>query len=398
MEYSRLANIVSLRKSIDAFNTTTAVNDFEQDLIELLQCKANKNPLKTKRQFLSKITWILLQQTSLFNNQSVINLKNKAMDVLVSQQANNNNSDTDTNTTTNNNNTDNNNNSIKLESLPTNTIDHFASFLNKRESIRFGYLNRFLFTQTQKDSFLLARQNEPTLIIDKCFNVSYYYCDKNSLSNSVTKFPTSLELSDGGFKCHYNPSSIADSWRNKHFESLFYRVNQLIFRIDRLNFICNGTIPIDLLFNKEKHKTNISLLSITYAGYCTKHDTFATNYSKYFEQICQSNNQLIRQIDTLDITAKASKTSDITYLLLSLSSNYNCLSIRGENTVLRIKNLHQFRTLFHAKLLQLSITSHFIDGLKINIDKIKQQFRDKINSCTNTNKQQNVHMLRLIIA
>ena len=52
-----------------------------------------------------------------------------------------------------------------FSNLHSDIIDHFGTFLTKKESIQFGYLNRQLYIETQKNSFLLKRQNDPTMSI-----------------------------------------------------------------------------------------------------------------------------------------------------------------------------------------------------------------------------------------
>ena len=53
-----------------------------------------------------------------------------------------------------------------LSKLPSNTIDYVGSFLNKSESIEFGYLNKQLYIETQKQSYLFQRKNDPELKLD----------------------------------------------------------------------------------------------------------------------------------------------------------------------------------------------------------------------------------------
>ena len=48
----------------------------------------------------------------------------------------------------------------QLSILNSDTIDQIGSFLTKRESIEFGYLNKQLYIETQKLSYLLKRCND----------------------------------------------------------------------------------------------------------------------------------------------------------------------------------------------------------------------------------------------
>ena len=53
-----------------------------------------------------------------------------------------------------------------LSQLNSDIIDYFGTFLTKQESIEFGYLNKQLYIETQKQSYLLKRE------IDSCFVIT----------------------------------------------------------------------------------------------------------------------------------------------------------------------------------------------------------------------------------
>ena len=53
----------------------------------------------------------------------------------------------------------------RLCRLPSNLIDHIGSYLNKKESVDFGYLNQQLYIESQKLSYILSRCEDESLII-----------------------------------------------------------------------------------------------------------------------------------------------------------------------------------------------------------------------------------------
>ena len=56
--------------------------------------------------------------------------------------------------------------------LPSDIIDYFGTFLTKTQSIEVGYLNKHLFIETQKQSYLLKRCK------DQMFTFDYTACNK----------------------------------------------------------------------------------------------------------------------------------------------------------------------------------------------------------------------------
>ena len=53
----------------------------------------------------------------------------------------------------------------KLSNLHSDIIDYLATFLKKRQSIELGYLNKQLYIETQKQSYLVKRHNDHTFLL-----------------------------------------------------------------------------------------------------------------------------------------------------------------------------------------------------------------------------------------
>ena len=110
-----------------------------------------------------------------------------------------------------------------------------CSFLNKSESISLGYLNKQIYTETQKQSYLLKRFNDNPFKFDESKATYIQWSESNGLAY---QFPTQLQLCDVNQKA----SLIFNSnW----FKKIFTRLNRVHF--ERCNYLSH--IPIDILFN-----------------------------------------------------------------------------------------------------------------------------------------------------
>ena len=169
MERSTHSNIVATTRLIEHFSNENVIH-FRQHLMEQLECN-------NEQQYLIAI--LRLMKPNITHELS-LSLKSKAMEIgdkqrhttlSTSDEQGTNNSQTHNpnNTRSNTNypctNTITLNKKIQqqyndnISVLNSDLIDELASYLNKKQSIEFGYLNRQCYIETQKISYLLKRRN-----------------------------------------------------------------------------------------------------------------------------------------------------------------------------------------------------------------------------------------------
>ena len=135
-----------------------------------------------------------------------------------------------------------------LSNLNSDVIDHIGTFLTKQESISFGYLNKQLYIESQKLSYLVKRckdsDSETPFGLDHR-SVSRLLWSKSSAYSY--NFPTHLSVSNFSTI----NSNIAYAWEKiltkDYFNNFFLRLNYLT--CFQLEFVEH--IPVSLLFNNK---------------------------------------------------------------------------------------------------------------------------------------------------
>ena len=228
------ANVFTTAKYLPYF-TDKSVKQFKSCMFEQLGCN---NEAEFLHKVLTNIQHILTHESSTI-------IKNKAIQIAESQIVKNN---------SNNNNltiykyVEQQQNQSKdiFSRLHSNIIDEFGSYLTKKESIIFGYLNKYTFIETQKRSFLLARYNdkEEKLRINNSM-IPHLHLNGIPFAYSI---PTTMILE---FMQRVQPF-VSDQERqvmnSQWFKQLFLRLNNLTVFTSHLNFI-----PFDLLFYSDKN-------------------------------------------------------------------------------------------------------------------------------------------------
>ena len=130
-----------------------------------------------------------------------------------------------------------------LSNSTSDVIDHIGTFLTKQESILFGYLNKQLYIETQKLSYLLkqCKDSKPFVLNDSSVSKLLW-----SVSSSYSyNFPRHLEIAN------YGHGYLKYWWKKivqrDYFNNFFLRLNYLT--CNRLELI--EYIPINLLFNNK---------------------------------------------------------------------------------------------------------------------------------------------------
>ena len=130
-------------------------------------------------------------------------------------------------------------NDSALCSLHSDIIDYFGTFLTKQESIEFGYLNKHLFIETQKQSYLSKRCKDDMFRFhsNKCIKV---LIGKNDAFNYT--FPRSLML-----ELAYCYSNMVQ--KVPFFNNFFRRLSVL----DCNSFSSLYCVPLNYLFIKNRN-------------------------------------------------------------------------------------------------------------------------------------------------
>ena len=411
METSCLANIIFITKVLESLTRNS-------DLVEFKQCLMNELNISEYNESLLFCKILLLIHKQLSPN-AIGNLKAK-----ITQIKEKNNLLTAKETK-----------SEKLASnlkqshfnkLSSDCIDYFATFLSKKESIKFGYLNRNLYIETQKRSYLLKRQSHRLLVVkEKYFNRK---AASHKFSNFAFSAPTELALVAQAYD---SDKFNAHGWgivQSERFRSLFRHVNQ--FECDHSKFL--PFIPIDLLFNKNKNNEkqdsdtikwfDIMLQGSNRSSIQKRVNKFVDKYQEYFKQECESNNQIIRNIEQLAITTRHEDFNDSLFelyrankkrerltrkielgtILKGLSGNYRKLWIHCGG-ILTINSLKEFYQIFHSNLIFLCLSNQNIIKFT-DLKQMKKDFaalsnnKNDCNCSDNNNNNINVQELRIEIA
>ena len=246
-----------------------------------------------------------------------------------------------------------------LSRLHGDIIDYLGAFLNKKESIEFGYLNKQLFIETQKQSYLLKRCKDDVFILDdsKCFKLL------SSQSNIFNyQFPQDLIL---------NLSKKFEISKILNFNQFFSRLKSLTCKtLTSLSYI-----PVEIVFNMGS-RTILKRLTIEAAADIVINiNQFCNNFNKYKNIICQGKNididtnvSQLRWIETLEIDLSlvpfgfgdSLSQQKLTHRLVETLGNV-CKSIYLKRGSLNINTMKQFQNIFHKNL------EHFHLGLGTTI-------------------------------
>ena len=235
MTKSNVANVLTTTRLLPYFNSKN-VTTMRLYIYQQLKCT-------NESEFLCKV---LTSMCSSLSNESTQKIKNKAVEIADSQLMNTTNHDVVSITI--NKYVEQQGCKDRLSQLHGDIIDYFASFLTKQESIAVGYLNKQLYLESQKQSYLLKRCKDKVLTLDS-----------DRLSKAL--WPTS-----NSFNYHFLPrlrlylhtdetsEYVINKLNEKNlFEKFFMRVNSLTCStLESLHYV-----PIEYVFNKTNFFQNI---------------------------------------------------------------------------------------------------------------------------------------------
>ena len=244
----------------------------------------------------------------------------------------------------------------RLSKLHSDIIDYFGAFLSKKESIEFGYLNKQLYIETQKESYLLKRSKGETFYLNDDIIERIMSTNGNIFNYS---FPSNLtlEISERQRQCISNIVC---------FDNCFGRLNRLhCFNLFSLScvpiatvFDCNNN-----LFSDQESKDKLKEFLIEDA-WCDREmkknveklESFVSKFNEY-----KNNHDKMRQIDMLTLNFEHMNSSidsshyenSIKQILIACSCI--CSRIYMREISLVIKTLNELENIFNENVEELML-------------------------------------------
>ena len=381
MDRSKLSNVIATTRLLRHFSRVN-LNTMKSYIYQELGCE-------NESQFLCKILQSIYKTLS---NQSITNIKNKAMEIADSQKIQSSlNINQQSNMTVykyvqkqyND----------RLSKLHSDIIDYLGTFLNKKQSIEFGYLNKQLYIETQKQSYLLKRCKDNVLRLD-AKKIDKLFFGKHDAFNYI--LPQKLLLRLGANQRHMVKNM-------PFFEKFFYTLNDLYCA----NVFCLPYIPWKLLFNKRSNyyqrnecHDNMKRLRIYLPIYKDRHQedkiniinqtcknviTYKNSLGSDFESIWKE----IRCIERLELILDCAY-SNIKDYAKSLCKQFLIVfgtiskSICIENIDLTIDKIDEFESIFHSHMTHIHLNS--FSQLNINLDNSNNNDKKNNNDDNNNDK------------
>ena len=245
----------------------------------------------------------------------------------------------------------------RLSNLHSDIIDYFGTFLCKKQSIELGYLNKQLYIETQKQSYLLKRLNinDPPVVLDDIRLDKLFHKQTNLFSYTLAT------------QLHLNIKNSRQQQRLQHSSwyknNAFFVLNSFTcqYNVDQ----CLATIPIKQFFCQNRNRNLNHFTRQARSKQIKKFEcigktwnqkaitTFCNNFNDYFVHDCKNNMNNIRNIEQLTMrNTKNNKTIDDTSQLL-LTLGQISKKIKMENCAVYIDDINQLKRIFHSNLRQL---------------------------------------------
>ena len=375
MDRSKLCNIISITRLLPHFSNKN-MNEIKSCIFSQLGCE-------NESQFLCNVLVSIYERLS---NASITIIKNKTFEIADKQPIKRQHMCTNKSNITvykyigkqyND----------RLSKLHSDIIDYFGTFLTKDESIEFGYLNKQLYIETQKQSYLLKRCNDPI------FTLNSHKMDKLFVSNSDAfnyTFPRHLRL---GLKHHQNDNMVE---KMAYFNNFFRRLSSLSTCV----LACN-CIPLELLLKKHsnyymnnKSRDSIETFSIEdclYDGILPQAlcniDLFCNKFDNVKHLLGIENMRIINKLKlrlALRCGSKQEYRKQMAVLTGKLLTKISaiCQSIHFRDSDLLIESISQLTTIFHKQLKRIFLDSRsriMIDNINITHDETDDERNTNYN-------------------
>ena len=389
MERSPLSNILNTTRLLTHFNSEN-VGKFKRFLFDQLDCE-------NEALFLCKLLPLIYKTLS---HETICIIKNFTIGIAEKQQIEN--------------------KSVykyvqlkykdNFSRMNSDLIDYFGTFLSKKQSIEFGYLNKQLYIETQKQSYLLQRCKDVLYINEKQMR---RMIDSQCYPFSYT-IPTILVGTIGTEISGIPLNVIKQFCESRHFVKLFCRINSLQLSCDEKIY---QFLPIELIFNTSDKflgkKDKIDLLFISMRWFIASHNNTVDAVSnKLINKFCENvrryrrcNGDNVRRIEQLSICSRVTallnpnKVADgiedavrhiTTNLVCSLSPICNNVDITGK---VSIDNYDDLKSVFHSNLKRFGFDAKSELRISIvtnnEIDNNKNTKTSESNSNINSNADSN---------
>ena len=223
--------------------------------------------------------------------------------------------------------------------LHSDIIDYFGTFLSKKQSIEFGYLNKQLYIETQKQSYLLKRCNDDVFTFDSN-KYSKMLIGKNDVFNYT--FPRSLRL-----LLNYHHSTMFP--KTSYFSNFFRRLSIL----NCSSFSSLYGVPLKYVFIKHRNSylsnesgDDIDVFQLL--GYLTTHEMLQAVIEQV-DIVCKNFDRLILEESNSRDKIRGIKQFKFELFLVSDSRKYiDCMNLLGKRMILRFgsisKSIHLSKT------------------------------------------------------
>ena len=206
----------------------------------------------------------------------------------------------------------------KLSNLHSDIIDYLATFLEKQESIELGYLNKQLYIETQKQSYLLKRHNDDTFLLSSGKIHRLYWKHSNPFSYSL---PHSVNICVSTAQKYNRAHALIQS--SQWYQNMFSVLNA--FTCNHFGYL--AAVPIEKFFSK-----NINNEHVNYK-------------SKYKQNNCRRSGRL-QQIEKFQCMSNkcdeyiADMKDSAQKFCNNFQQYYNSNNIINNNTKKNINNVH----------------------------------------------------------
>ena len=373
MNRSKLSNVLSTTRLLPYFS--------DENVEKVRSCLYQELGCENEAQFVCQILKSIYKRMT---NQSIANIKNKVMEIADSQQlqfkykSSGNDHDHDTtNSSTNDESLKRNMTVYKFvqqqysdpfSQLHSDIIDYFGTFLSKKQSIEFGYLNKQLFIETQKHSYLLKRCKD--ILSLGTHEISKIYLGGTDAFSFT--FPRRLFLDVS----QMNQDMIKQM---NFFGNFFRRLSHLVC----WNIVSLTCVPLQFLLNKNSNyypnahtRSNIRRVKLKLA---IKRREDMQDKIDILNSICQNFDNInldwkdMRCIDKFEwlmpwYGIRDEKMKDVFVACQKLILRFGKISksIYLERTKVKIDTMDEMKAIFHSKLKHLHLRSG--SSIMVNID------------------------------
>ena len=265
--------------------------------------------------------------------------------------------------------------------LHSDLIDYFGTFLDKKQSIEFGYLNKQLYIETQKQSYLLNRSNDDPVCIGNVASERFFWKETNPFAYSC---PKDLVICAA--------PGVAGLYSSVWYQGIFSHLNS--FRCHDIRYF--STIPIEKFFSNQGSvpRPDIKIIErevdydlICYKIECSAEELalnaehvmqFEEHFNNYSKDSCDSDISKLRNIEQLILRGESHTNSTLLFALGPLSRH-----IAISNMDIEIDDVSKFKKIFNTNVQSLEVSSTatiiFSKKLKKKLEEWEKNRKKKFN-------------------